>query len=369
MSAAPLAVVVTSADPLGVGDDVWLGPLTAAQLAIVVGEDRAAVVDAIWSASRGRPGPAKNLAGVVRTLDSDRDPVVGLALSVTSGEGFLELDAGLIRLLETALARSADDRSRALLLARLAHALLGEAAVAERRRELVDEALRLARRESDPAILAEVLDARLHALWDSVGAYDRLDSASEIIQLARESADPDRERRGLFWRFVALMELARVDDAESALAAFTAEARAAGDRQDELMAIARHAMLATLRGNFEEALRLTGRVEVEGRQSAVPLSVRGPGTDRARVAAYRSRAAELARGLAMVGLEASLSSTTTDHWQLRRDDDDWELQAGERARPPAGQPWRALSAGPAGRTGTGDPLLRPGGRRCGRRLD
>jgi hypothetical protein len=47
------------------------------------------------------------------------------------------------------------------------------------------EALRLARRTADPATLAEVLDARLHALWDPAGAEDRLAADSEIIDLAR----------------------------------------------------------------------------------------------------------------------------------------------------------------------------------------
>jgi hypothetical protein len=145
---------------------------------------------------------------------------VSLALSAVSDEGFLEVDSGMVGLLETALTRVADDRDRARLLARLAHALLGDPLARGRRRALVDDALVLARRSGDAAMLAEVLDARLHALWDPEGALDRLEAASEIIDLARASADPERERRGLFWRFVALMELGRIGDAEAVLASF-----------------------------------------------------------------------------------------------------------------------------------------------------
>ena len=91
----------------------------------------------------------------------------------------------------------------------------------------MEDALVRARSSGDGAVLAEVLDARLHALWDPEGAQDRLAAASEIVDLARGSADLELERRGLFWRFVALMELGRVGEAEAALAAFE-EARAAG---------------------------------------------------------------------------------------------------------------------------------------------
>ena len=97
-------------------------------------------------------------------------------------------------------------------------------------------------------MLAEVIDARLHALWDPVGAEDRLAAGSEIIDLAWAVGDRQRERHGLFWRFVALMELGRVAEAESALAAFEREADAAGDTEAAVMVTARHAMLAVLRG-------------------------------------------------------------------------------------------------------------------------
>ena len=207
--AAPVAVLVTSRTPLGIGGEVWLGPLSPAAIGVVTGETRPEVRHALWVASRGLPGPARALAA---TLDADAggDPVVALALGAVSGEGFLEVDTGLVRLLETALGRVADDRARARLLARLAHALLGDTGAADRRRALVEDALVLARRSGDRAVLAEVLDARLHALWDPDGALDRLAAAGEIIDLARGSADLERERRGLFWRFVALMELGRV---------------------------------------------------------------------------------------------------------------------------------------------------------------
>ncbi|GAA1310030.1 AAA family ATPase [Pseudonocardia xinjiangensis] len=259
----PVAVLATSGTPLGIGDEVWLGPLSPAGIGGVTGEERPEVRHALWVASRGLPGPARALAATI-DAGAGGDPVVALALATASREGFLEVDTGLVGLLETALARVCDDATRARLEARLAHGMLGDTAAAARRRGLVEDALALARRSGDRAVLAEVLDARLHALWDPEGAPDRLAAAGEIVDLARASADLGLERRGLFWRFVALMELGRIGEAETALAAFEREARLAGDAAGTVMVGSRYAMLATVRGGFDEAQRLIDEVAEQG---------------------------------------------------------------------------------------------------------
>jgi tetratricopeptide (TPR) repeat protein len=139
----------------------------------------------------------------------------------------------------------------------------------------------------DPRVLAEVLDARLHALWDPDGAEDRLAAASQIIELARAAGDGTRERHGMFWRFVAWMELARVTEAESALAAFHRAAATAGDGQAVVMATARHAMLATLRGRFNEATQLIEQVATEGRRVGLADTERLVWSLNAEIAFYR----------------------------------------------------------------------------------
>ena len=171
-----------------------------------------------------------SLAGRLGGLDPGGDPVARLALLAPSQVTFLAVDPPLIRLLETAAGRAVDGPLRARVLARLARELLADSSAGARRRALVDEALALARAAGEPAVLAEVLDARLHALWDPAAADDRLAAASEIIDLARAAGDDAHERHGMFWRFVALMELGRVAEAESALAAFGRAAQLAGGR-------------------------------------------------------------------------------------------------------------------------------------------
>jgi hypothetical protein len=127
----------------------------------------------------------------------------------------------------------------------------------------------------------------LHALWDPYGALDRLVAAGEIIDLARESADLERERRGLFWRFVALMELGRVGEAEAALAEFDREARAAGDAAAGVMVVSRHAMLAAVRGRFDDAQALIAQVADQGRRVGLADTDRLVGTVQGSIAMLR----------------------------------------------------------------------------------
>ena len=274
------AVVATTATPLGVGSELRLSGLSEHDLAAIVGDMAAGQRHAVWVASRGMPGIARTLAGQLAGLPPGRDALVHLALHAPQRGEFLGVDDGVVRLLESALARAADDASRARLLARLSRELLGDPLAGPRRRTLADEALMLASRTGDGSALAEVLDARLYALWDPAGAQDRLEAASELMRLGRETGDEARERDGLFWRFVALMELARVDEAEVALAAFERAAAAAGDADATVMALSRHGMLAILRGHFETAAALAERVSERARRIGMPDADRLAGTVR-----------------------------------------------------------------------------------------
>jgi AAA ATPase domain len=293
-AASGTAVIATSATPLGLPAELRLAGLSQGDLAEMLGEKEG---HALWVASRGLPGVARELAGELAAIGTNQDPVVHLALRVAPTAAFLDVDANLVRLLELAAERATDDATRARVLARLAGELLGDAAAAVRRRALADEALRLARRTGDAGTLAEVLDARLHALWDPAGAEARLAAGSEIIDLARAAGDDRRERHGQFWRFVALMELARVAEAESALAAFAREADAAGDAQEAVMVTARHAMLAVLRGRLDEASRLTREVTEAARRAGMPDTDAITGTLAGSVAAERGTEADAEQGV------------------------------------------------------------------------
>jgi tetratricopeptide (TPR) repeat protein len=266
---AATAVIATAEAPLGLGPELRLGSLSERDLAATLGGLDAEAGHALWLASRGLPGVARQLAHELAELGERDDPVVHLALRAPSTAAFLDVDTNLVRLLEAAAGQATDDGLRARVLARLARELLGDASAAARRRALADEALRLARRSGDPGTLAEALDARLHARWDPAGAEDRLAAGPEIIALARTAGDDRRERQGQFWRFIALMELGRVAEAESVLAVLGQEAAAAGDAEAEVTAKARLAMLAILRGRFDDAGGLIENVAQAARRSGV----------------------------------------------------------------------------------------------------
>ena len=289
--AGATAVIATATAPLGLGPELRLGGLSEEDLAAAMGGLDAEAGHALWVASRGLPGVARPLAQELAGLDKRDDPVVHLALRATSTAAFLDVDPNLVRLLEVAVGRAGDESTRARVLARLARELLGDASAATRRRALADEALTLARRAADPGPLAEVLDARLHALWDPSGAEDRLAAGSEIIDLARAAGDERRERHGLFWQFVALMELGRVAEAESALAAFERETAAAGDAEAAVMVTARHAMLAILRGRFDDASQLIEEVAETARRARRADAEAITGTLTGAVAAERGPSA------------------------------------------------------------------------------
>jgi tetratricopeptide (TPR) repeat protein len=264
---APIVVIATSSAPLGIGEEIRLRPLGEEELAAALGVADEETRHALWVASGGWPGPARELTAA---LDDPEDPMVQLALNAPSRAWFLRIDAHLLRLIETAIGRAPDGGTRARLLARLARGLLGDASAAGRRRCLVAEAVQLARDLGDPQVLAEVLDASLGAVWEPERAEERLDTGAEIIRLAREAGDLARERTGLFWRFVALMELGRVAEAESTLALFEHEADLAGDAEGALMAKARRASLAFVRGRFDDASQMADQLLEEGGRLRLP---------------------------------------------------------------------------------------------------
>ncbi|WP_433381814.1 hypothetical protein ACQPZX_17770 [Actinoplanes sp. CA-142083] len=226
--------------------------LTEPELAELLGGLPTDAVHAIWLASGGQPATALALAA------PDADAVVRRALDLPSRVAFLELDAGLIRLLEGVTID--DPILRARVLARLARELLADPSATARRRALADEAVDLARSTGDPGTIARVLDDRLHALWDPAAAEERLTVASEIVDRARAAGDAATELRGLFWRFTALAELADLEAAEAALVAYGRAGELAGDASSAVVVTARLAMLATVRGRFDEAAALIEEV-------------------------------------------------------------------------------------------------------------
>jgi DNA-binding SARP family transcriptional activator len=167
-------------------------------------------------------------------------------------------DENTVPLLEGALRGlgKEDGALRARVLARLAGALRDQPEP-ERRADLSAEAVEIARSLGDSATLAYVLDGRHSAIWGLDNIEERLAIVDEIVRLADEIGDRERQIQGRFYRAFGLFELG---DAR----ATRAELRAMERLADELRQPAQHWYVAILRtilalfeGRFEEARALT----------------------------------------------------------------------------------------------------------------
>jgi DNA-binding SARP family transcriptional activator len=163
-------------------------------------------------------------------------------------------DPETLQLLEEALDAlgETDSPLRALALARLAHWLHRRGDLDELRQK-ADEAIAIARRNDDPATLAEVLHSRYWALYGPDDVDERLEVAGEICSLGERLSDPELVLQGTQCRVQALLELGDV----TAL-------RPAARRRTELATALRHphylwnaetydTMLAATEGRLEEA--------------------------------------------------------------------------------------------------------------------
>ncbi|MFI7608261.1 AAA family ATPase [Micromonospora sp. NPDC049366] len=284
------AVVATTTEPSGPGPHLHLAPLTEVDLGALLPGLTAGAVHGVWLLTAGWPGPALDLAATLPN-GAGEDAVLEIALSTHSRGEFLVLDMAVIRLLEEAASRDLPPRVRARALVRLARELLGDPSAASRRRDLVDEAVRIARDTGDPTTTAEVLDGRLHALWDPAAADERLSTASQIVDLARRAGNAVLERRGLFWRFIALAERGDLDAAEAALAAYARAGERDGDPEAAVVALSRHAVLALARGRFATADALIAEVSQVGRRVGLADADRLTATLAGRLATLRGDAA------------------------------------------------------------------------------
>lgn len=308
-AAKPGATVLlaTAARSLGVTPEVRLGGLSEPELAELAPYLPGAVVHVVWLVSGGLPGAALGFAREVAGLDA-AEALVQLSLTAPSRAEFLDLDVGLIRLLEVAAGRPLPPAVRARVLGRLARELLGDASAGARRRELIGEAVRLARGSGEPGVMAEVLDSGLHALWDPGAARERLSTAHEIVAQARRAGDAETERRGLFWRFVALAELGELGAAEAALTAYARAAEVAGDAGAAVVVSARQSMLETVRGRFDAALALAAEVAAGGRRAGLADADRLAGAVAGAVDAARGR------GASQVGVWRELARRLPGHF-------------------------------------------------------
>jgi class 3 adenylate cyclase len=146
----------------------------------------------------------------------DRDRLVRAALANTRGFASATgiVDTERVGMLESALAAAGDEDSaeRSLLLALLA-AELTFSGEWERRRDLSDLAIAIARRGDDAAARSEVLSERFMTIWTPETLAIRAADTVEALELADVDPDPLTMFRALHWRAVACVEEGHLDEA------------------------------------------------------------------------------------------------------------------------------------------------------------
>jgi tetratricopeptide (TPR) repeat protein len=162
--------------------------------------ERCEVLIGLGEARRQISDPAfrDTLIEAARLAERLGDPVrqarAALATSRSFASSVGRVDNELLAVLEAALAAlpEQDDPLRAGVLSVLATELV-TAGTYERRRTLADEALAMARRIGDPALLADVLQQHTWATW-IVGTLDeRMVHLEELRELVGSLGDPVRE--------------------------------------------------------------------------------------------------------------------------------------------------------------------------------
>jgi predicted ATPase/DNA-binding NarL/FixJ family response regulator len=235
------------------------------QLLLALGEPRMATSDV--AAARAAYQQAGELARRIGSPEVLARAALGRGLVVTGGMVH-PVEVGLLREALAALGE-ADSRLRARVLARLAKALL-YTPQAQRRLQLSEEAVALARRLGDPATLAAVLYDHHLAIWGSEQAEvagERLAVATEVVALAEQIGDRAMALRGRGLRRSDLLELGDVAGFDADLAAAEQAARELRQLHYDWQLPMARACRAVLAGRFAEAEELADQALAIGRRA------------------------------------------------------------------------------------------------------
>lgn len=196
--------------------------------------------------------------------------------------------------LETALEGlgALDSDLRVRLLGSLAEQLY-DAGHEHRRDELSRQALEMARRLADPSTLASALCSRCLAVWDPRHVAERLELSGEIVETATRLGNRELGLFGRRHRFVACMELGRVDEAASVLDDFD---RLADELRQPLYRWESRwlrAVIVMFKGGFEEGERLAWEALELGQSTHDPDALSIFGAQLALLRSEQDRLAEM----------------------------------------------------------------------------
>ncbi len=196
---------------------------------------------------------ARDAAEAARTAELKGE--AALVLEAVPDPG---INATAKRLCEEALAGKVSDAMRARLLAQRSHLAFYDGEQ-DRLDALSSEALELARKAKDDHALADALRARQEARPGPAGRAERLDLATEMLELSQRTNSARSAMWGELWRLDALIESGRLTAAAEELPAL----RVAVERVGGPVSAWHHdrvaACIAQARGRYDEATAIGRR--------------------------------------------------------------------------------------------------------------
>jgi class 3 adenylate cyclase len=279
----------------------------------------------------GRPTFRETLldAAAEAEKQGDRDLLVQAALANSRGfwSNYGAVDAERVALIRTAI--DATDAAMAAEHARLLANLASEVVFAEdlaARRQLTDAALAIAREAGDAATLAHVLIARCVALWHPSTLDERLAHGVELAGLAEELGDPHLAYFTNWYQYAALVEAARMPEADAALAASGELAGSMGPSMPAWIQRFTEAGRAVLAGDLDAAERLAEDALAVGDRGGQPDAALFHGVLLFAIRLHEDRVAEIAELIEQAGTGDDVPDGVDALWgiaacHLGRDDD------------------------------------------------
>jgi class 3 adenylate cyclase/tetratricopeptide (TPR) repeat protein len=173
------------------------------------------------------------------------------------------IDHEAIGLIEEALGLLGEHDSvvRARLLARLAISVYF--VDPKRREQLARDAVSMARRVGDPATLAYALNDAHFVLHGPGSDDDRVELASELIEVAEKAGDHELAIEGRGMRLMDLLEAGRIEEVDREVPIYDREAAQLREPNYKRYALIRLAMKNLLGGRFEKVEQLLAKFSPE----------------------------------------------------------------------------------------------------------
>lgn len=204
---------------------------------------------------------------------------VGLATSPAPGaidEELAELLAAAADALEELAGAAEADRLSSLVLSRLVMERYHHD-TDERRTEMSERALMLARSSGDDATAAFALHAHHYTNWSRQDPDARLASASAIVDLAARGDDPALEVEGTVWRYTAFLERGDLPSADAELQIVGSAAQQAHNPFVIWRSHVLHAGRSLLAGDLDDAEAHADTALAIGQENTGPEALRSFG--------------------------------------------------------------------------------------------